>query len=84
MNTGKPAFQEFVEANQALLTCYNAIAPADYQKMNDSQRDLACSSQREKVRDLLRSNNLVMSNLVKERIEILKKLGAQQEIQFRQ
>ncbi len=74
MNSGKPAFQEFVEANQALLTCYNGISAEDYKKQGDS----VCSSQRERVRDILRSNQLVMSNLVRERVEILKNLGAQQ------
>jgi hypothetical protein len=37
-----------------------------------------CTSQRDRVKDILRSNQLVMSTLVRERIEILKNLGAQQ------
>jgi hypothetical protein len=82
----KPAFQEFVEANQALLSCYNAVSPADYQKLNEGQQEALCSSQREKVRDILRSNSLVMSNLVRQRVEILHRLGAaaQNDIKIRQ
>lgn len=74
MNSGKPVFQEFVEANQALLTCYNGISAEDYKKQGDS----VCASHRERVKDILRSNNLAMSNLVRERIEILKRIGAEQ------
>jgi len=74
MNSSKPVFQEFIEANQALMNCYNAISLEDYKKTGDS----VCSGQREKVREILRSNQLVMGNLVRERVEILRKLGAQQ------
>ena len=35
MNSSKPAFQEFVEANTALLDCYNATNLDDYKKLND-------------------------------------------------
>jgi hypothetical protein len=73
MSSNKPVFQEFVEANQALLTCYNGISADDYKKQGDS----VCSSQRERVKDILKGNQLVMSNLVRERIDILYKLGAQ-------
>ena len=74
MSSGKPVFQEFVEANQALINCYNGVSADDYKKQGES----VCGSQRERVKDILRSNQLVMSTLVRERIEILKTLGAQQ------
>jgi hypothetical protein len=74
MSSGKPVFQEFVEANQALINCYNGVSADDYKKQGES----VCGSQRERVKDILRSNQLVMSILVRERIEILKTLGAQQ------
>jgi hypothetical protein len=74
MSSTKPAFQEFVEANQALLNCYNSISQEDFKKQGES----VCGSQRERVKDILRSNQLVMSNLVRERVEILHRLGAQQ------
>ena len=74
MSSGKPVFQEFVEANQALINCYNGVSADDYKKQGES----VCGSQRERVKEILRSNQLVMSILVRERIEILKTLGAQQ------
>ncbi len=64
MNSSKPAFQEFVEANQALLNCYNAVTLEDYKKMGEGQRDGLCANHKEKVREILRSNQLTMSNLV--------------------
>ena len=72
MSSNKPVFQQFVEANQALLNCYNAVTEETYKKQGES----VCSSQREQVKDILRSNGLVMSNLVRERVDILYKLGA--------
>ena len=74
MSSGKPVFQEFVEANQALINCYNGVSADDSKKQGES----VCGSQRDRVKDILRSNQLVMSTLVRERIEILKTLGAQQ------
>ena len=84
MNSSKPAFQEFVEANQALLSCYNAVSLDDYKKLGEGQRDGLCAAQKEKVRDILRGNNLVMSNLVRERVDILHKLGQKEKIVIRE
>jgi hypothetical protein len=67
----KPAFQEFVEANQALLACYNAVSVDDYKKLSESARENLCSQPKEKLREIMRGNQLVMSNLIKERVEIL-------------
>ena len=84
MNSSKPAFQQFVESNQALMNCYNAVLPEEFNKLSENQKESLCASQKEKVREILRGNQLVMSNLVKERIEILKKLGAEEKIVIRQ
>ena len=83
MNSGKTVFQEFVEANQGLLNCYNAVSLDEFKKMNEGQKELLCNSHKTKLRDILGSNQLVMSNLIRDRIEILKKLGAEQEIIIR-
>lgn len=80
MNSSKPAFQLFVEANQDLLNCYNKVSAAEFAKLNDSQKETTCSAQRDRVKEILKSNSLVMSNLIKERVEILKRLGAEQYI----
>ncbi len=82
--SSKPAFQLFVEANQALLNCYNQYSVADFNKLSDSAKDTLCSSQREKVKGILANNSLAMSNLVAERVEILKRLGAEQQVVIRQ
>lgn len=52
----KPAFQEFVEANQALLACYNAVSVDDYKKLSESARENLCSQPKEKLRDIMRGN----------------------------
>jgi hypothetical protein len=56
MNSSKPAFQEFVEANQALLNCYNAVSHEEFKKMNESQQEGLCLAQRDRVKSILTSN----------------------------
>ena len=75
MNNKKPVFQQFVEANQGLLECYNKIKIEDFNKMSDAGKDSQCASHKEKIRELLNNNSLVMSALIKERIEIITKLN---------
>jgi hypothetical protein len=42
-----------------------------------------CAGPREKIKDILASNSLVMSNLVAERVEILKRLASETEVKIR-
>ena len=84
MNSGKTVMQEFVEANQGLLNCYNSTLPEEFRKLNEAQRESLCFSHKEKIKEILRGNQLVMSNLIKERVEILKRLGAETKIEIRE
>jgi hypothetical protein len=65
-----------VEANKALIDCYNKIKVDDSVKRGDTGS--LCSAPKERVKELLRSDQLVMSNLVRQRVEILHRLGAMQ------
>lgn len=77
MASKKTVFQQFVEANQGLLDCYNKVKIEDYKKMPDAGKEALCSSQKDKIREILNSNQMVMSNLIKERIEILNRLNSE-------
>lgn len=66
-------FQQFVEANQGLLECYNKVKLEDYKKMGEVAKENVCASQKEKLKEILASNQLVMANLVEQRIELLYK-----------
>ncbi len=77
-SSNKPAFQIFVEANQALLQCYNKVSVDEYKKMSEGTRDSVCASEKQRVKDIVGSNSLVMSNLIRERIDILNKIAAEQ------
>jgi len=52
----KSAFQQFVEANEALLECYDNVDMDQYKGQPLAKSASVCNSQKEKVKELLRSN----------------------------
>ena len=68
----KPVFQKFVEANTALLDCYAKIEPGTLKGMSLSQMDTTCSSEKEVVRKILNSNEMTMTQVVKDRVDVLR------------
>ena len=70
----KSAFQQFIEANEALLECYDNVDMDQYKGQPLAKSASVCNSQKEKVKELLRSNQLSMTTLVTERVNILKNL----------
>ena len=73
----KSAFQKFIEANQALLKCYNTIDMDALISSNNFDTPAKCTAERDRVKELLQNNDLSMSNLVRERIAIVKVLEDQ-------
>lgn len=73
LNKEKPYFQQFVEANMALIDCYERANNKD--PKGDSAILATCTQHRERVEDLLRRNVLAMTNLVEQRVQILNELG---------
>lgn len=72
----KPVFQKFVEANQRLLDCYTAIPKADLAEMPQGAMDTKCAKEKGEIRALLESNQLTMTNLVQDRVNVLYLLNA--------
>ena len=67
----KPVFQKFIEANSALLDCYAKIDQGALGGMNLSQMDTQCSSEKEGIRRILNSNEMTMTQVVKDRVDVL-------------
>ena len=64
----KPVFQKFVEANQALIACYQKI---DLKGMEHSQMDRICMKEKAEVKSILESNTMTMTQLVQDRVNVL-------------
>ena len=71
---GKSIFQQFIEANNNLLECYDNIDIEQYKGQPLSKSSGVCLSQKEKVKSLLASNDLTMTKLVTERAHIIREL----------
>lgn len=52
--------------------------------MTEQAKVNLCGAQKQAVKDILDSNDLKMSNLIRERVEILNRLGAKQKIEVRE
>ena len=74
MSSKKSMLVQFVEANQKMLDCYNQIDQSQYADENAARSANVCMSQREKVKEILRSNELNMTRTVTERIAILREM----------
>ena len=60
-----------MDANVALLECYSRIAPAEYDSMTPAQMDSRCNTEKDAIKRILRSNDLNMRQLVKDRVDFL-------------
>ena len=65
----KPIFQQFIEANQDMIKCFEQIDQDQYRGKDSTS---VCSSQKERVKEILRSNQMSMTRVVKERVMIMK------------
>ena len=72
----KPVFQRFVEANLAMLDCYHRIPKERLDSMSAGEMDGACAKEKSMVRSILESNEMTMTQLVKDRVDIMYKLNA--------
>ena len=59
----------------SLLECYNKVSVEEFKKMNSGAQENLCLNQKNKIKEILASNEMNMTQLVKDRIEILQRLG---------
>lgn len=72
----KPVFQRFVEANTALLECYESHQKDDLLAMG-AKMDQLCANEKTAIKQILASNEMTMTQLVKDRVNVLKALHSQ-------
>ena len=71
----KPVFQQFVEANRALLACYESYSKDEVLAMGPKM-DTLCINEKNTIKNILADNKMRMSVLVKERVDVMKALDA--------
>lgn len=67
----KPVFQRFVEANQTLLQCYQNVDKDELASASKSALDSKCGREKEAVKSILASNEMTMTTVVKDRVNVL-------------
>ena len=72
-------FKKFVEANYAMLECFEKVNADDFKGSDLSKTANICSKEKSQVQALLSSNSMTMTRNVQDRIAILKKLTLQQQ-----
>lgn len=75
MASNKPIFQQFIEANQAMIACMEGIDQEQFKGKPDANTSTICNSEKEKVKSILRNNSMTMTRVVKERAMILHALS---------
>ena len=75
MSKGKQdwAFKKFIEANQAMLACFEKQDAAEFSGANASKAASVCQNEKTKVKNSL--NELSMTRLVQDRVSILRSIN---------
>ena len=60
----KSIFQQFVEANEALLDCYEGQDPSAWKDKPVSATASVCSTEKNKLRNILSGNEMTMTRVV--------------------
>ena len=75
-------FKSFIKANEDLIACYEAADIDQYKDQPASKSSGLCLSQKQKVKDIINSNELRMTNLVNERVGILRHIDATKTVKI--
>ena len=70
----KPILQRFVEANEALADCMVAVPKEDLSGMSAAQLDSHCQREKIAVKSILESNQMTMTQVVKDRLNVMRTL----------
>ena len=71
----KPIFMKFIEANDALLDCMAAIPKSSIADMSAAQLDSSCQREKIEIKRILDSNQMTMTQVVKDRVNILRTIN---------
>ena len=73
----KSAFQKFIEANEAMLSCYEKIDQKAFIAQEEYSTPKQCVQEMETLKSIISGDGLIMSNLLRERIDILRQMDAE-------
>ena len=64
----KTSFELYIEANNALAKCFQAVSYDQYKALSAVQQGDLCKAEKKSVTDLLTANKVGFANLVQERL----------------
>ena len=70
----KPILQRFVEANEAFIDCMAAVPKDQLKDMSSLQLDGQCVKERSAITSILNSNQMTMTQVVKDRLNVMRTL----------
>lgn len=65
----KTAFERYIEANNALSKCFEAVPLEQYNGLSASQQESLCKAEKQAVLNFLTTNQVGFANLIKERLQ---------------
>ena len=65
-------FFSFVDANIKLMECYGKIPEDNLKDMTKAQLDTQCQKEKIEIKSILDSNQMTMSNILKDRVAVMK------------
>ena len=60
-----------MEANQALVKCYQSVDKDIIESGHQGKMDMMCIKEKDAVKSILESNDMTMTRVVKERLDVL-------------
>ena len=64
-----------MEANEALVDCFAAVPKDDIPSMSAAALDSQCQSQKIAIKRILESNEMTMTQVVKDRVNVMRTLN---------
>ena len=62
-------FEKWIEANDRLVKCYDAVSADQYKALSAKDQGLLCQSEKEQVRSFLKNDQIHFRNIIQERIK---------------
>ena len=63
-------YVHYIQANETLFKCYEAVKPEDYDALSSDDQREVCRSEWEEVESILNSGKLRFKELVSERLSL--------------
>ena len=67
----KTTFEDYIEANQNLMNCFEKVPVDQYQNMSEQQQSQLCQNEKNEVREILESGKMSFSKILEEKFSVM-------------